>query len=405
MTSPTPMLRPSPLDISGLFAGAFEALKRRLGLFLLLVLAPSLLVVLVFLAVALMAGGGALTGNSTASTGTAILGTVVLAVGMFAAALLQLKTYGMMSLAAYEIAQDQRPDFSGLMARTKGFLPRMIGVIAIFVGATIAIWLIIVAATFAIFSGAQSSRDISNAVLGMFGMLLVLFLLSIPLMIFLWTKLLYLVPIVAIEQRNGIDGMKRSFALTKGEFWRTFGYALLPSLAIGAISAIVSSLTGGIAPAMSSLPTEFGRTQSMAMLLAIIPAMLVSMILQLAIQLFTTPFLQAYTTYMYVDQVRRKEMPQQTGFGYPGAQPGPGYPGQPQQYPGQQYPQYPGQQQYPQQGQPQQGYPGQPQQGYPGQPQQPGYPNQPGPQQYGPPYPPQGGDQNGQNPNRWPGQG
>jgi len=49
--TPTPLLRPSPLDISGLFAGTFEALKRRFGLFVLLALLP-------FLVAAVLVGSG-----------------------------------------------------------------------------------------------------------------------------------------------------------------------------------------------------------------------------------------------------------------------------------------------------------------------------------------------------------
>ena len=65
----TPMLRPSPMDISGLFAGTFEALKRRFGLFILLALFPSILIFVVLLIAALVGGGGALSGNSSATAG------------------------------------------------------------------------------------------------------------------------------------------------------------------------------------------------------------------------------------------------------------------------------------------------------------------------------------------------
>ena len=63
-------------------------------------------------------------------------------------------------------------------------------------------------------------------------------------------------------------------------------------------------------------------------LLAMLPAFLISIVLQLAVQLFTTPFLQTYQTYMFVDQVHRSELPPQQygygtpGYGYPGGQPG-----------------------------------------------------------------------------------
>ena len=65
--------------------------------------------------------------------------------------------------------------------------------------------------------------------------MLVLFLVGIPLAIFLGTKLLYITQGVALEQRGGVEAMKRSWALTKGNFWRTLGYAILPQLAVGVV--------------------------------------------------------------------------------------------------------------------------------------------------------------------------
>ena len=376
------------MDVSALFAGSFEALKRRLGLFLALVLAPTILILIVILLAFLIGGGGAVSGNSNAIATSVIVAMLLVGVGGIGTGLLQLKVYGMMSLGAYEIAQGQRPDFQGLLARTKGYLPRMLPVILIFIGAVIAFYVIF----FAVIWAAINSRS-DSAVGAMVGLVFLVFLLGIPLSIFLWTKLIYLVPVVAIEQRGGIEAMKRSFALTKGEFWRTLGYALLPALAIWAVNFVINLIGGALGPSMTSrLPTGDSPAEAFAVLLATLPVMLVSIVLQLAVSLFTTPFLQAYTTYMYVDQVRRKELPQQYGYGqpwYPGAA---GYPGQGQQYPPTQ--QYGGQGQYP--GQPGQQYPGQSGQQYPGQPGQQQYPGQQ--------YPGQGGNNQGPSQNQWPGQ-
>ena len=176
--------------------------------------------------------------------------------------------------------------------------------------------------------------------------------------------------------------MKRSWSLTKGSFWRTFGYAVLPNLAVTAVLWVVnaiSQLLGGFFT--SAMPRNPTPGQAMAYLLGMIPLFTVTIVLQLVVQLFTTPFLQSYYTYMFVDQVRRGELPpQQYGYGQPsygapGPQPGQPYgqPEYPQQYPGQSQPyppnpQYPGQQQSPgQQYPPQPGQPGPSQNQWPGQ--------------------------------------
>lgn len=385
------------MDISGLFAGTFEALKRRFGLFILLALFPSILIFVVLLIAALVGGGGALSGNSSATAGAIIIAGLIFVVGVVASVFAQYKSYGMMSLAAYEIAQNQTPDFGGLWTRTKGFLPRMLPLILIGLGAIVVFYLLFFGAIFGLAMSAGRSQNSGAAAGGIILLFVLLFLVGIPLAVFLAVRLLYTVPAIAIEQRGGIDAWKRSWGLTKGQFWRTLGYAILAQLAVGAILWVInlvgSAFNGGLA---TQMPDTDNPGRAVAVLLAMLPAFLISIVLQLAVQLFTTPFLQTYQTYMFVDQVHRSELPpQQYGYGTPGyGYPG-GQPGQPlfqQGYPQQQYPQGP--QQYPQAPQP---YPGQQ---YPGQQSQPGQQYPQAPQQY-PQQPP---DQGGQAQNQWPSQ-
>ncbi len=373
------------MDISGLFAGSFEALKRRFGLFVLLSLAPSLLALAMFIAAAVVGGSAAITGNESAMITSLIIVVAIFAVGSLVVALAQLKMYGMMSQAAYEIAQGERPDFNGLMARTRGYLPRMMPVIALFFGIMIAFYLLIGASVWAMFNSIADGGDPGGAVVGTFGLLTLLTVVAVPVSIILWTKLLYLVPSVAIEGLGGMEALRRSWNLTRGSFWRTFGYAILPQLAVTAVLWVLNALSqvagGAFGVAMPRNPTP---AESMAYLLALIPLFTITILLQIIVQLFTTPFIQSYYTYMFIDQVRRNEQPSgygQFGYGQPGYPPAGPQPGQPYGYP-----------QHPAPGTPQ---PGQGPQ-YPGAPQP--------PQQYpGQQYPPQPG-QPGSSQNQWPGQ-
>jgi hypothetical protein len=209
----------------------------------------------------------------------------------------------------------------------------------------------------------------------------------IPATYYLRTKLLYTIPATAIENVGGIDGMKRSWRLTSGAFWRTLGYYLVASIAVSVITSMVTGV-GQFAMMPVIAATAPGANSSdpgaaLAALGALIPAVVIMVILGTALEIVAVPFLQTYGAYMYLDQVRRSEMPA-TPFGYPPMQPGYGYaPGPQGPYappPGPQYPQ------------PGQGYPP-PGQYYapPGQ-----YPAQPG-HQTGPP-PPWPGNQGQQPP-------
>lgn len=386
MIKPTPLLRPSPLDISGLFSGSFEALKRRFGLFVLLVLAPTIVLIGLILIASMMISGAIATFNQDAIITAVFSAAALVGIGGIAVLLLQFKVYGMMSLAAYEIAQNERPDFRGLLTRTKGFLPRMTPVILIIVGGIVAAYLVFFGLMFAMITSSMNSRG-DGAAAGILVLMFLLVLAAVPVAIVLSVKLLYLIPALAIEQVGGIDAMKRSWRLTKGNFWRTLGYSILPQLAVMAISMVINTVTDFAGGAIGlRTPSSGDPSEYVMLLLALVPVLMFSMALQLAVQLFTTPFLQTYYTYMFIDQIRRDELAtQQPGYGHPGyGQPGYGYPGA---QPGQPYAQ-PG---YPhQQGQP--GYPHQGQQ-YPGQ-QYP--PQQPGQQPPG---------QSGPSQNQWPGQG
>ena len=386
------MLRPSPLDISGLFAGTFAALKQRFGLFILIALLPfivSIVLVGAGVAVALSAGLVAYASNArgAALPVGVLMGAALLVVGVIAAVLVQLKSQAMLTVAAYEIAQGGRPDVRGLLQRTRGFLPRMTPVILLALGVFVVLYGALFVSVFGAISGlATSGRSGGAAALGVIGVIFLAGIVLVPLAIYGQTKLLYTIPVVAIEELGGIDGMKRSWLLTKGQFWRTFGYYLLASLAAGAISYVVSFFTQMMmVPMTSGLNRTTSGAEVLAQLAALAPVFLLTFALQMTVQLITVPFLHAYITYMFIDRVRSSEMPAAPygygtptpgyGYGYqpgPQAQPGP-YGGQPPHgygQPGQAY------------GQPPQGY-GQPGQGqgYPAPGQYPPHPQQPQPPQ------------------------
>jgi U5 snRNP spliceosome subunit len=373
------------MDLSGVFAGTFQAFKQRFALLILISLIPVVATAVfsaVIVAMALsMAFGVAANPRNAAPL---IISLIIVGVaGGILMVLAFLKGQGMTTLAAYEIAQGQHPDLRGLWSRSKGFLPRMAPVIAIGFGAMVLVYGVILAFAFSSI-GALDGRDGARSA-GAAGLILLLVLAMLPVAFFLTVKLLYIVPAVAIEQLGGIDGMKRSWVVTRRAFWRTFGYYFVAALAVGVISYVVSMiaqlpLVGLRNPERFSDPRQFLASLSVAL-----PLYLVAMGIQSLLQLVTQPFMYLYVAYMFIDQVRRSELPPASPYGYPAGPQG-GYYAAPGQYygqPGQAYPP----QQYPGYGQPNPGYPpAQPGQGYP-----PPQPPQPGGwQPPAPPQPPQG---------------
>jgi hypothetical protein len=128
-------------------------------------------------------------------------------------------------------------------------------------------------------------------------------LVTIPafvcLCVFLWVRLAYLpVPALMLEPVGVFGALARAFVLTRRQFWRTFGIALL------------TVIVAGIAANFLGVPiTIIGEVGSVAVpsrysLLVIVVTQALTQVLSAA---FSTPFTSAVTSLQYLDQRMRKE--------------------------------------------------------------------------------------------------
>jgi uncharacterized membrane protein YhaH (DUF805 family) len=92
--------------------------------------------------------------------------------------------------------------------------------------------------------------------------------------------------------------VRRGFALTRRQFWRTFGIALL-TIVVAGIAANFLGIPITIAGEVTALavPPRYA-------LLVIVVTQAVTQVLTAA---FTTPFTSAVTSLQYIDQRMRKE--------------------------------------------------------------------------------------------------
>jgi membrane-anchored glycerophosphoryl diester phosphodiesterase (GDPDase) len=310
------------MDVSGMFSGAVSIMKRRIGLFLLIASIPLLasIVVVAGIVIAILVGGGLIAVQGSRPVGALLIGGVVVGVLLIIAlALIQLKSYAMTITASYRIAQGQQPSMRSVLAETKGFLPRLASLFALAIGIVILLSTGIGLLFFAMFSTIVSNSHNQDAVFALvFAVVasLLIFLIVLPLVVYINTKLLYVLPAVALEEIGGIAAVKRSWRLTAGAFWRTFAYYLLPTLAIGMVSYLL-----GLVPQLMATPLSDGLEHSrsasevLAGTMALLPVLAITTILQMAIQLFSSPFLNAYLTCMFIDQVRRVELPPMPSHG------------------------------------------------------------------------------------------
>jgi hypothetical protein len=117
--------------------------------------------------------------------------------------------------------------------------------------------------------------------------------------VFLWVRVAYLpVPALMLEPVGVLGAVRRGFALTRRQFWRTFGIALL-TIVVAGIAANFLGIPITIAGEVTALavPPRYA-------LLVIVVTQAVTQVLTAA---FTTPFTSAVTSLQYLDQRMRKE--------------------------------------------------------------------------------------------------
>lgn len=127
-------------------------------------------------------------------------------------------------------------------------------------------------------------------------------LVSVPgllgLCAWLWTRLYYLpVPALMLEDVGVLGALRRSWTLTSGHFWRTFGIALL-TVVVGSIAGSMLSSPASFAGQIAALALP----QYAALLLVLTQAF--ALIVQNA---FYAPFLAAVSSVQYLDLRIRKE--------------------------------------------------------------------------------------------------
>lgn len=115
-----------------------------------------------------------------------------------------------------------------------------------------------------------------------------------------WIRVYYLpVPALMLERSGVLAAIGRGFRLTRRQFWRTFGIALL--------TVVVAGIAGGMLAAPFSIGAQvlpLAMADSRYVVLAVVVLAAIGTVVQTA---FVTPFTSAVTSVQYLDQRIRKE--------------------------------------------------------------------------------------------------
>ncbi|WP_460766810.1 glycerophosphoryl diester phosphodiesterase membrane domain-containing protein [Mariniluteicoccus flavus] len=311
--TPIRALQQRPLDLSRLFSATFAVLGRRFGLLFGL---GALAVIPLWLAfglgsIPLVLGLISLTNGQGTDWGTLGGGTALLVATQFVSALCMARAAAMQCVVVDGCAGGQRVTFAGAWARTRGHVVRLVAFLAVCFLVGLVLYSIlgglmyVANAPFAQTSGPTPEPS----PLFVLPILLSYLVLYVGL-IWLGVKLGYLVPAMALEGLTGFAASRRSWTITRGQFWRTLGWTIVISgvasfaysfvsyfLSLFAIGPIVVASQG--AQAGLDTATIYLRTLPWIML-ALLPQMLL-------LALFVA-YQQVFVTLMFRDQRHRDEM-------------------------------------------------------------------------------------------------
>lgn len=288
------------LAVGDIIGGAFRTLMRSPKTFIGMPLLACAVIAVPALALFLLAVGGT---RATNGSGGAVVAIAMLAgflLFLFAVYVL-LRTHGAVTIGAYRIALGERPTTGQLWREASGIVWRLI-VFGLLI--SVALLVVVFLVGFAAFASANVDSNVAGIVA------LLAFIAAFPLMIFLSVKFIYCLQTMAIEKADPVAAIRRSWSLSRGFWWPTFGRLLMLYL----IGIPVSLLSQGLMVAPMAGLTRSDGTVNLA---GFSVTLIIAGLLAVAVNLLYQVFSQVYVTIMYLDARRREGVPAQAAAGYP----------------------------------------------------------------------------------------
>ncbi|CAN5185188.1 membrane protein [soil metagenome] len=307
---PKPGLIPlRPLDLGTILGASFRVLRRNpkatFGAALLIQGSVYLLLILVVAGVTF----GALSRIDSSSTQNAdqitagATGLIVVAsiipglLAVVAAAVLQ----GIIVLEVSRGAVGEKLSLGSLWKRARGRIGALIGWAALLVlASTVVIGIIVVIIVLLVVSLGNGGivAAVIIGILAFFGLAVVYVWLS--------TKLALVPSALMIERMTIRSAVARSWSLTEGYFWRTFGISALVAVIVGIVSQVVTFPINFIAPIATGLIDPQGQNGTGTVVLVAVLSLLV-IVVAVVFQSITSVVQSATTGLLYLDLRIRKE--------------------------------------------------------------------------------------------------
>ncbi|MEV8143866.1 glycerophosphoryl diester phosphodiesterase membrane domain-containing protein [Specibacter sp. NPDC078709] len=319
MAPPKPGVIPlRPLGLGEILDGAFQAARRNgkamFGsalIFQLITVAATLLVMFLTLGqfmVGLLDGTMLIDGNNATDTDAflgSILGfTVAIVVTVFISTLLQMVLQGALVVPVVRSVLNRKTTFGQMWQLTKPRIGSLLLLAVLYaVAALIAVFVYIAVVVLLVLS--LGSMDSDSAALAGVGLSLLLSLPFLAVGLWIGTKLLVAPAAIVVDNIGAFAAIKRSWQLTKRNWWRTFGTyllaAIIAAVITGVITTPVSFIVGMIMGMMSIESTpEQALTQT-------IIAQIISSAIGALVGAVTLAFQTGVMSLIYVDLRMRRD--------------------------------------------------------------------------------------------------
>lgn len=282
-----------PLQLGDILDGAVKAIrfnpKSMVGL--------SAIVLAVFLIPSAAMGAGA---THLASTSLSRLGPEAEVFLVYPALLVQnvftaFATAILSGLLVYVVGQaviGRKPGISATWRATRGRVRSLLGLMILSFLFTLLSLVLLIGSGVLLLVNNATTAGVIVTLLGVLGFFVLAVVIS--------TKIALAAPAIVLEGHGVISGLRRSFALTKGAFWRVLGISLLASVLAGLVGALLGLPFSGAGAAVGLLSGQGNES-------GVIFQTFVTHLSGLLTGAITTPFVAAVTGLLYIDRRMRLE--------------------------------------------------------------------------------------------------
>lgn len=288
-----------PLSLGDIVEGSFACLRRYPRTFLGLTLLTSLVVLLV---IGVLGAVGWLVATSLRSDDAldlflALGLTSALAALLFVSSATSIALSGILAYPVGEAVLGRNASMGETWRRTRRFVPRLLGLCAILVVPPTVVFAALVALAVWGFTGGAPA-------LGALGVVVVLCVAVAT--TWLGIRLALATPALVLEDLGVLGSLRRSWRLTPGLFWRTFGILLASSLLVSIVQYVLSLAVqlGGMLLGFALGSMSSSQNGEMAAGVVAAGATVLGSLLS---GVLTQPFLAAVLALLYTDARIRKE--------------------------------------------------------------------------------------------------